>query len=70
LSCKLKKNPIVDSNNIKTIRPYFKKEDGEGGDFDIKQENIRIFAYFNLPRKIENDELMTFSSPSKQEKLF
>jgi hypothetical protein len=70
LTCKIEKNPMVDSNSVEIIKPHFFKKENETTNFIINEKNITMFAYFNLPRRIENDELMTFPSPSKPKEPF
>jgi len=41
-----------------------------GEEYDILDQNQRLFAYFSIPNRIEYDELITFPSPSKTPKPF
>ena len=71
-------------NNLDRIKCLIKKAPSDSADkkdldikitadsqeYTIHTKNIRLFAYFNLPKKIEYDELITFPSPPKKPESF
>jgi len=70
LECKLYKVPNNDSTDNKKVIDLSLKEKGTDDPIFFKRENVRILAYFNLPRKIEFDEVITFPSPEKPKESF
>jgi len=67
LQCKMFKKPV--NNDLKDIDFHLVKT-RTSESVQVKKENVTIFAYFNLPRKIEFDEIITFPSPQKPKEPF
>lgn len=61
LKCLITKSPSVNSDELRLDI----KITADSQEYNIQDENVRLFGYFNLPKKIEYDELITFPSPPK-----